>query len=199
MVRLCLLAVLIALPWTSTSTAGEAKPQYLIGQLLVAAPSMPDGRFAGTVIYMCEHSADGALGLVINRSLAKMPAEMIAENFGLDAGAAEGAVNVVWGGPVEFGRGFVLHSTDHMGAGSLRTGEGLAYSSNPQMLIDVLEGHGPSKALLALGYAGWGAGQLESEIARDDWLTVPADAAFVFDSVPDEMWRAAMDQYSIEL
>ncbi len=171
----------------------------LAGKLLVAAPSMPDPRFRETVIYMAQHDAVGALGLIINRRIGLVPGSAVAEQFELEAQATEDPVALHWGGPVEPGRGFLLHSAEY-GSESTAIGAGdIAYSVDQQALIDMIEGHGPAKAMLVLGYSGWGPQQLESELARDDWIIVPADSAFVFEEDIDSMWRAALDRFGIDL
>jgi len=106
---------------------------------------------------------------------------------------------VIWGGPVEYGRGFVLHSTDYLREDSVVVDDGVALTTDSQILVDMLEGNGPKRTLLALGYAGWAAGQLESELMRDDWITVPGDADFVFTEDAEGMWDAAMMRLGIDL
>jgi putative transcriptional regulator len=170
----------------------------IAGKLLVAAPSMPDPRFRETVIYMAEHDAVGALGLIVNRRIGLVPGTAVAEQFELEVHATEDPVALHWGGPVEPGRGFVLHTTEYGSDSTARAGD-IAYSVDQQALIDMIEGRGPAKAMLVLGYAGWGPQQLESELARDDWIIVPADAAFVFEGDQERMWQAALDRFGVDL
>jgi putative transcriptional regulator len=177
----------------------ESRQASLTGKLLIAAPSMPDPRFQGTVIYMCDHSEDGALGLVINRAMATVPGAVIAEQFGLEVEASEESFRMVWGGPVELGRGFVLHSTDYMREDSVRVDEGVALTTEPGIVADMIEGKGPKRTVFALGYAGWSPGQLESELSRDDWITVPVDADFIFGEDLKGMWEAALALLSVDL
>lgn len=198
LVVLAAVALLIDDPWAGRP-ATRAEEPWLIGQVLVAKPGMVDPRFAKTVIYMCRHSEEGAFGLVINRGIAALPAATIAEAFGLSLRDEASSVPVRWGGPVEIGRGFMLHSTDHMGAGSSRIETGVAMSTEPDLLEDWLNGAGPANGLLLFGYAGWAGGQLEQELARDDWATVDVDAGFLFDLAPEAMWARAMEKRGIDL
>ncbi len=187
------LLVLLAMPGVA------AAESFTEGKLLVAAPSMADPRFRGTVIYMCEHDGDGALGLILNRRIGLVPAAEVAAQFEIDSPAGENEVAVHWGGPVEPGRGFVLHSDEYASESTRRVAAGIAYSFDLETLKAVIGGDGPARALVMVGYAGWGPRQLESELARDDWQVVPADADFIFETAPDSMWQAARDRFGIEL
>ncbi len=193
------MALLIVAGADASARDEDRKAVSLTGKLLVAAPSMMDPRFAGTVIYMCEHSPNGALGLILNREMATVPGAAIVDQFELETEARQGQYRVIWGGPVEYGRGFVLHSTDYLREDSVVVDDGVALTTDSQILIDMLEGKGPKRSLLALGYAGWAAGQLESELMRDDWITVPGDAEFVFTEDTEGMWDAAMKRLGIDL
>lgn len=193
------LALLIVAGADAGARAEDRKAASLTGKLLVAAPSMMDPRFRGTVIYMCQHSPNGALGLILNREMATVPGAAIVDQFELETEARQGEYRVIWGGPVEYGRGFVLHSTDYLREDSVVVDDGVALTTDSQILVDMLEGNGPKRSLLALGYAGWAAGQLESELMRDDWITVPGDAEFVFTEDAEGMWDAAMMRLGIDL
>jgi len=173
--------------------------ESLAGKLLVAAPSMPDPRFQQTVIYMCVHDDGGALGLILNRRMGLVPGEAVVEQFKLDATPGAGEIPLHWGGPVDPGRGFVLHSSEYTSDSTEAVSAEIAFSVDSRILVDLVEGQGPDSALLVLGYAGWGAGQLESELKRDDWLVVPGEAAFVFSDDLDAMWRAALDLVEVDL
>ena len=198
-VALVWMALLIVAGADAGARDEDRKAVSLTGKLLVAAPSMMDPRFAGTVIYMCAHSPNGALGLILNREMATVPGAAIADQFELETEARQGEYRVIWGGPVEYGRGFVLHSTDYLREDSVVVDDGVALTTDSQILVDMLEGNGPKRSLLALGYAGWAAGQLESELMRDDWITVPGDAEFVFTEDAEGMWDAAMKRLGIDL
>jgi len=178
---------------------------YLEGQLLVAMPVMTDRRFARSVIYMCAHSAEGAMGLIVNqrsphigfRELLKQLKIAIDKNDGILVGPGEMEVHV--GGPVETGRGFVLHSSDYYAADStLAIDEGVSLTATIDILKAIAAGKGPDKAILALGYAGWRAGQLESEIAANGWLHCPADLDLLFDRNLEQKYERAMSKIGID-
>ncbi len=180
------------------AAAGEAGP-YLAGRLLVATPKLDDPRFQKTVIYMMRHNADGALGLVVNRSLGSGPLDKFLEGFGIDTEGAEGSIRIHYGGPVSPGTAFVLHSPDYHGPGTTQVPDGLSMTTQLDVLKTIAEGKGPRQSLFVLGYSGWGAGQLEGELARDDWLTAPADDSLVFSDDLDGVWDKAMAKAGIAL
>jgi putative transcriptional regulator len=178
---------------------------YLEGQLLVAMPVMTDRRFARSVIYMCAHSAEGAMGLIVNqraphigfRELLKQLKIAPDNDDGIVVAQAEMDVHV--GGPVETGRGFVLHSSDYYAADStLAIDEGVSLTATIDILKAIAAGKGPDKAILALGYAGWRAGQLESEIAANGWLHCPADLDLLFDRNLEQKYERAMSKIGID-
>jgi putative transcriptional regulator len=178
---------------------------YLEGQLLVAMPVMTDRRFARSVIYMCAHSAEGAMGLIVNqraphigfRELLKQLKIAPDNDDGIVVEQAEMDVHV--GGPVETGRGFVLHSSDYYAADStLAIDEGVSLTATIDILKAIAAGKGPDKAILALGYAGWRAGQLESEIAANGWLHCPADLDLLFDRNLEQKYERAMSKIGID-
>lgn len=180
------------------AAAGETGP-YLAGQLLVAATQLGDPRFHKTVIYMVTHNADGALGLVVNRPLGSGPMDKFFEGFGLEAEGVEGSIRIHYGGPVAPGTAFVLHSPDYSGPGTTQVPGGLSMSTQLNVLKAIAEGKGPKQSLIVFGYAGWGAGQLEGEMARDDWLTAPAEDALIFSDDPEGVWDKAMAKAGIAL
>lgn len=169
----------------------------LVGQLLVAMPGMSDPRFARTVIYMCAHSAEGAMGLVVNRALEQISLAELLQQLEIDATAVDDKVAVNFGGPVETGRGFVLHSPDYMREGTLVVTEGVSLTATVDILKAIASGSGPRRHLLALGYAGWGPGQLDSEILANGWLHVDADEELVFGAALDQKWGRAMAKLGI--
>jgi len=171
---------------------------YLTGQLLVAMPQMRDARFARTVIYVCTHSADGAMGLVVNRLVGATRFPELLSQLGIVATPNSEDIRIHFGGPVESERGFVLHSADYTNDGSVMVNEGMALTATLDILKAIADGHGPRLSLLALGYAGWGAGQLDSEIHANGWLTVPADEALVFDADLESKWQRAVDKIGVE-
>ncbi len=171
----------------------------LVGKLLVAMPGMGDPRFVHSVILLCAHSDEGAMGLIINKPVSDLSFSGLLEHLDIPKSPAGREITVHFGGPVERGRGFVLHSPEYRGAGSTMHIEG-GYGMTAT--LDVLEalarGAGPDQALLALGYTGWGPGQLESEIARNDWLTVEANAALIFAATDAEKWTGALRGMGID-
>lgn len=171
---------------------------YLTGQLLVAMPSMRDPRFTRSVIYMCAHNADGAMGLVVNRLVGSITFPDLLEQLGIEATHSSGAIRVHFGGPVEAERGFVLHSTDYVQSGTMMVDRDVALTGTIDILRDMAGGVGPRRSLLALGYAGWGPGQLDAEIQANGWLSVPADEGLVFDDSLDDKWERAISKIGID-
>jgi len=171
---------------------------FLTGQLLVAMPSMEDPRFAQTVIYMCAHSADGAMGLVLNRTLESLSFPDLLQQLGIETASASERIDVHFGGPVESERGFVLHSPDYVREATLVVDNSIALTATIDILKAIAAGEGPRRSLLALGYAGWGAGQLDSEIKANGWLTVPADDDLIFGPNLDDKWQQAIGKLGID-
>ena len=177
----------------------SAADGYLTGQLLIAMPSLRDPRFARTVIYLCAHNEEGAMGLVINRLVGSIKFADLLEELELTSAptAAGRYPSVQFGGPVETGRGFVLHSDDYLGNDSMPLEDGLALTATVDILRDIALGTGPDSALLALGYAGWGPGQLDGEIQENSWLCVPSDREILFGSALDDKWEKALGKLGI--
>lgn len=177
---------------------GREFDSYLAGQLLIAMPGMRDPRFARTVVYMCAHSAEGAMGLVINRVLESLTFEDLLEQLGIEGSVPPDAATVHFGGPVETGRGFVLHSGDYRQDGTLAVADDVSLTATVDILRAIAAGEGPRRHLLALGYAGWGPGQLDGEIRANGWLHVAADEALVFDAELDSKWDRAIAKIGID-
>ena len=171
---------------------------YLAGQLLIAMPGMRDPRFEKSVIYMCAHNADGAMGLVINRAMDTLTFPDMLEQLGIDVTGAGPPINIHFGGPVESGRGFVLHSSDYLQDATLIVDNDLALTATLDILKAIALGGGPLKSLLALGYAGWGPGQLDGEIKSNGWLNVAADPDLVFGDDLNGKWDRAMGKIGID-
>lgn len=171
----------------------------LTGQFLVAMPQMPDERFARTVIYICAHSGEGAMGLVVNRLFQGVAFPDLLEQLHVEVEKPRGSLRVHYGGPVETGRGFVLHSADYLREGSMAVTEEVVLTATVDILRAVAEGAGPKKGFLALGYAGWGPGQLDQEMQANGWLNVPADAALLFDPDLDRKWERTLARLGIDL
>ena len=164
----------------------------LAGQLLVAMPQMGDPRFARSVIYMCAHSGDsGAMGLVINKVVGSLTMTELFAQLEIDPGGVANTNPVHFGGPVEPGRGFVLHTDDYREEATLPVAGNISVTGTLEILRAIGKGRGPRQSLFALGYAGWAPGQLEDELARNVWYTAPADPALVFDDDRDKLWEHA--------
>ncbi|WP_372003938.1 YqgE/AlgH family protein [Tistrella mobilis] len=184
----------------ATTTPFEMSgPEGLTGKVLIAMPRLEDPWFTKTVIYLCAHSDDGAMGLVVNRVLDTVDFPELLSQLGLDCGPEVATVKVHFGGPVETGRGFVLHSTDYVLATSLRIDDEVALTATLDVLKAMTEGHGPDRTLVALGYAGWGPGQLETEIQSNSWLVVDADAELLFEGDVEGKWREAIGRLGVDL
>lgn len=177
---------------------------WLDGQFLIAMPNMADTRFEKTVIYMCAHSADGAMGLVINKRQDMVFPDLLVqlgiigeeETIRMPQSAREMIVRD--GGPVERSRGFVLHTGDYAADSSMEIGIGLCLTATVDVLRAISRGYGPQQAIMALGYAGWAPGQLEQEISTNGWLTCPASANLVFESDIDKLYDLALDSLGID-
>lgn len=175
---------------TRATPPGPSRRGYLDGQMLIAMPSMRDERFARTLIYICAHSSEGAMGIVVNQPAnnIKFPdllvqLDVISDRDVIRLPLSAGSVQVLKGGPVEPGRGFVLHSSDYFVENStLPIDDGISLTATLDVLKDIAKGNGPGNALLALGYAGWAPGQLETEIQENGWLHCTADTDLIFGS-----------------
>jgi putative transcriptional regulator len=177
----------------------EMESGYLTGQLLIAMPSMRDPRFERTVVYLCAHSADGAMGLVVNRLVDSLTFPDLLTQLGIDSSTVGEEIRVHFGGPVEQGRGFVLHSADYLRDGSLQVNDSMALTATVDILRDMAQGGGPRCSLLALGYAGWGPGQLDNEIQDNGWLTVDADERLIFDTELEAKWERAIEKLGFDV
>ncbi|MFQ3623413.1 MAG: YqgE/AlgH family protein [Acetobacteraceae bacterium] len=171
---------------------------YLTGQLLIAMPAMRDPRFAQSVVYMCAHSADGAMGIVINKPLDGLSFEALLRQLGIEPTPPSRIIRMHAGGPVETGRGFVLHTTDWVQEGSLQVDDSFALTASIDVLKEIARGGGPRQGFLALGYAGWGPGQLDEEIQQNAWLSAPADEALVFGTDLGATWRLALASLKVD-
>jgi putative transcriptional regulator len=195
--------VLLASPMLGSAVLAkreDTKPSAsLAGQLLVATPEMGDPRFRHTVILMVQHNKDGALGVVINRPTTELPIAKLLGALGLDSKGAEGTVRLFAGGPVQPEIGLVVHSADYHRTGTIDIDGRVAMTSNPDVLRDIGQHKGPRQSLIAFGYAGWGPGQLEGELAQDGWFTVPENPSLVFDVDRDKLWDEAMKHRTISL
>ena len=171
---------------------------YMSGHLLVAMPSMQDPRFARTVIYLCAHSAEGAMGLVVNQALDSLSFPDLLDQLDIETTSMGDETPIHFGGPVESGRGFVLHSADYVQKTTLVVDGDIALTATVDILKAIAERSGPSRSLLALGYAGWGPGQLDSEIKANGWLQVTPDDDLVFGPELDSKWERAIAKLGID-
>ncbi|MDD7911292.1 MULTISPECIES: YqgE/AlgH family protein [Pseudovibrio] len=186
--------------------SSEADGSYMDGQFLIAMPTMEDGRFAHSVIYLCAHSDEGAMGIVLNQPANNITfeellsqLEIIPEDGGILLPNELQDMQVHRGGPVETGRGFVLHTDDfYIESSSLPINDGVCLTATVEILRALAEGRGPKQAMLALGYAGWAPGQLEAEIHANGWLTCRADPSLIFDVDSEDKWRTALGILGID-
>jgi putative transcriptional regulator len=171
----------------------------LTGKLLIAMPGMGDPRFEKSVILICAHSDEGAMGLIVNKAIPDLSFDNLLEHLEIPRAPEGRDIRVHFGGPVEMGRGFVLHSRDYRGgAATMRIEGGYGMTATLDVLEALAKGEGPHRALLALGYSGWGPGQLEAEIARNDWLTAEAEAGLVFAEEDGAKWSRALKSMGID-
>jgi len=171
----------------------------LTGKMLIAMPGMGDPRFDHSVVLLCAHSDEGAMGLIVNKRVPDLNLDDLLEQLEIERGDGSHGVAVHFGGPVEGGRGFVLHTRDYAGKpGTLDIDKAFGMTATKDILVDIAMGQGPKATLTALGYAGWGPGQLESELQQNAWLTVDGDAAIVFDEDDGGKWARALKKLGID-
>ena len=163
----------------------------LTGKIIVSMPSLEDERFFKTVIYMCAHSSQGSMGIIINKKIDYDLYPDLLEQLGIDKPLDNKKLFIRYGGPVESGRGFVLHSDDMIRKETLNIDKGVALTSTTEFFDDLSSGKGPKNSILALGYAGWGPGQLEDEIIKNSWMTLSVDTSFLFDEEVSRKWKEA--------
>lgn len=166
-------------------------------QLLIAMPSVEEGIFSHSLIYLCAHSEEGAMGIVVNRPLPDVDFGDLLSQLQLPQSGLLVEPTIHFGGPVETGRGFVLHSTDFLRADTVRINDRLGMTGTVDILKAISEGTGPRKSLFALGYAGWGPGQLEAEMQANAWLTVTADEELLFAPDLGNKWQLALSRLGI--
>ena len=177
---------------------GDGDDGYLTGQFLIAMPTMGDPRFERTVIYMCAHSADGAMGLVVNRVASEIDFPELLNQLEIETDGIKNPIPVLTGVPVETGRGFVLHSMDYSQDSTLKVTDEVGLTATVDILRAIAEGEGPAKSLLTLGYAGWSSGQLDNEIQANGWLNVSSDTSILFDEDLNSKWDRAVRKVGID-
>lgn len=172
---------------------------YLKGKCLIAAPSLEDERFRHAVVYLCSHSAQGAMGFVVNQKITEFSFFDLVMQLPISFGAAIPPIALYQGGPVDKVRGFVLHTTDYCQGDCMETGGGVSISSSVDILSDISKGCGPKESIIAMGYANWAPGQLEKEIIANDWLVASASEELVFKTKDEEKWQKALDELKIDI
>ena len=178
------------------AAAGAVQAASLTGKVLVAGEGMPDPRFQETVIYLVDHDANGAFGLVVNKPSAIGPIAALLDELGIEADEygfdVQGSVTLHYGGPVDPDRGFVLHSADYEVDGTQLVSSGIALTFSSEVLVDIALGQGPRRSLIIFGYSGWGPSQLEGELARGDWTVTDADPDLVLGTDHESKWRRSL-------
>jgi len=192
-------ATILAAMLLAPAAADAPDIASLTGQLLIAAPTIGDPRFAHTVILMVKHDKEGALGIVINRPVGEKSIASLLEAPGEDVSGIEGNLRVFAGGPVQPELGFVVHSAEYRRDDTIDVDGRVAMTASRQILRDIGHHRGPEKTLFALGYAGWGPGQLEAEFARHDWFAAPEEPKLIFDDDRGNLWEDAMARRTREL
>ena len=170
----------------------------LTGKIIVSMPSLEDERFFKTVIYMCAHSTEGAMGIIINKKIDYDLYPDLLQQLGIDNPLIGKKLYIRYGGPVESGRGFVLHSDEFIRKETLTIDKGIALTSTSEFFDDLSKGNGPKNSILALGYAGWGPGQIESELISNSWMTLRTDSNFIFDESVSNKWNDAYDLLGVD-
>jgi len=171
----------------------------LSGKLLIAMPGMGDSRFDHSVIYICAHSEEGAMGLIVNKPAPDLRFGDLLTQLNIPAGDGVRDIRIHIGGPVETGRGFILHSSDyHSDSGTLEVDEDTSMTATTEVLADIAQGNGPEASMMALGYSGWGPGQLESEILQNGWLTAEARSDILFGRANEHKWTAALKLLGVD-
>lgn len=204
----CFAIVLLLVPWVAVADPPPPPPQPLAplrmasldGQLLVAGRGLADPNFKHCVVFMLAHTEDGAMGLVVNRVFGGISLKALFGDLGIKK-ASSTKIDLHYGGPVDFQRGFVLHSDDYAGAATQMFRNGIALSMGVDIVRAVADGRGPKRLKFLAGYSGWSAGQLEHEIARGDWLVAPADPELIFAPAADSdsVWDRALQRAGIAL
>ena len=196
---LAVLTVLLGLVSSESQPLAAEREQPIVGQLLVATEEMKDPRFVESVIYIVKHDPAGTMGLVINRPMAQGPIDDLLKGFGVEAKGNTREIIIHYGGPVSSRQGFLLHSDDVLLENSIKAKDGIAATSDTEMIEAIANGKGPRQFLFMLGYAGWAPGQLEDELQAQTWVVVSADKSLIFGEDAEKKWRQALDKRQIPL
>ena len=180
-------------------TVAGTNPGYLTGQILIAMPAMTDPRFTKSVIYICVHNEEGAMGLVVNKTIDSLAFPELLKQLDIGVHGIIDDRPIYHGGPLDTGRGFILHSLDYQQDSTINITEGLGLTVTIDVLSDIAENRGPAQSLLALGYAGWGPNQLDDEIQQNAWLQSSADRELIFNLQNDKKWECAISSIGIDL
>ena len=180
-------------------TVTGTNPGYLTGQVLIAMPAMTDPRFTKSVIYICVHNEEGAMGLVVNKTIESLAFPELLKQLDIGVHGMVDDRPIYHGGPLDTGRGFILHSLDYQQNSTISITEDLGLTSTIDVLSDIAENRGPAQSLLALGYAGWGPNQLDDEIQQNAWLQSSADRELIFNLQDDRKWECAISSIGIDL
>ena len=191
---LALCAALVGPPLPLTAQDSR----HLAGQILVATPELGDPNFSHTVIYMVEHDEKGAMGLVVNRPLARGPVADLLKGLHAESEEAKGEIVIHYGGPVQPGKGFVLHSYDYISDSTLVGSSGIAVTTQVEIVQAIARGKGPQKSIFLLGYAGWAPGQLEAEIQEGGWFSIPLEESLIFGGDPATKWERAVAKRKVK-
>jgi putative transcriptional regulator len=183
---------------SAKTPSGIASALSLTGQILIAMPRMSDPRFNQSVIFLCAHTPDGAMGIILNRPLKKPRFAELLKQLEIEPNPPSREIRLCTGGPVDNNRGFVLHTPDWLTDGSLDVDGQHVLTASMDILQAIAEGGGPRQCLLALGYAGWGPGQLDDEILQNTWLNAPADDKILFDLDHNSKWQRALAKLRID-
>lgn len=197
--RIAILCLIFGALGSSYNVRAAERESFLTGQLLVATPDIQDPRFAESVIYMVKHDAEGAMGLIINKPIAKGQIDDLLKSSGRKTQGSQKNIVIHYGGPVGQQQGFVLHTDDYSIDSTTKVSNGIAMTADVKMLEALAGGKGPRQSLFILGYAGWAPGQLEAELKTNSWFILPGDKVLIFGADADKKWRQAMDKRQIPL
>ncbi len=175
------------------------KDGYSTGQILIAMPQLQDSFFTRSIVYICAHNADGAMGIVLNKPLPSLTFPDLLEQLEIDEKAGVDEQKVHFGGPVETARGFVLHSSEYVREGTIQVDDKVALTTTVEIIRDIAANTGPEKVLIALGYSGWDAGQLDEEIQSNGWLNVEADDDLLFGRNLEDKWKKSMNKLGVDV
>lgn len=182
-----------------TTESATSDATFLDGQVLIAMPGMRDPRFTRSLVYLCAHSPDGAMGLIVNKAASDLVWKDVFSKLDISIAGAMAERPIHFGGPVEPGRGFVLHSPDyHVPEATLRIDDNFSMTATLDVLQALASGSGPSRAVVALGYAGWSPGQLEAELQMNGWLLCPADESLLFGEDDEDKWDRALAKIGVD-